>query len=80
MLQPTWADILMGDGWFGIVSNRFGFNVSGGGNQMAVVEATTNLLNWTAVSTNALDNGTLYFSDPDYGATPRRFYRARVWP
>ena len=78
--QPPWAAILTGDGGFGVVSNGFGFNIRGSDAQAAVVEASTNLSQWSPIRTNAFTNGTFYFSDPDWTATPQRFYRARLWP
>jgi hypothetical protein len=42
-----------------------------------VVLASTNLLNWTPVITNALVNGTYYFADSTWTNYPRRFYRVR---
>jgi len=42
-----------------------------------VVEASTNLHNWTPVSTNTLVNGTNYFSDASFTNYPQRFYRVR---
>ena len=80
LLQPTWAAIVTGDGFFGIVSNRFGFNIRGGGTPTVVVEASSNLRDWTAISTNTLDHATFYFSDPDWTTAPQRFYRVRPWP
>ena len=68
------------DGSFGVVSNRFGFNVLGSAGQVVVAECSSNLLHWTALSTNALGNGPFYFSDPAWTAMPWRFYRARLWP
>jgi len=42
-----------------------------------VVEACTNLTNpvWIPVATNALSNGTNYFSDAQWTNYPYRFYR-----
>jgi hypothetical protein len=77
--QPSALSILVNDGYCGVRSNRFGFNVSGSPGQTAVVEGSTNLLNWLPLQTNTLGSGPCYFSDPSTGAVPRRFYRVRAW-
>jgi hypothetical protein len=40
------------------------------------VEYSTDLLNWTPISTNQVINGALDFVDPDGAGAPARFYRA----
>jgi hypothetical protein len=69
---------------FGVLTNQFGFNITGSSNLVIVVEACTNLANssWTPVGTNTLNtfigtNGTSYFSDPQWTNNPGRFYRLR---
>jgi uncharacterized delta-60 repeat protein len=69
--------ILLRDGALGFRTNRFGFTLNGIGGQTLVIEASTNLANWSPLVTNTLDNGPFYFSDPAAGTYPRRFYRAR---
>jgi hypothetical protein len=66
-----------GDGSFGVLSNQFGFNITGSSNLVIVVEASTNLMNssWIPVATNTLIGGTFYFSDPQWTNYPARFYR-----
>jgi BspA type Leucine rich repeat region (6 copies) len=71
-----------GDGSFGVQSNQFGFNLTGSSNLVLVVEGSTDLANWSPLSTNTLNtfvgtNGTSYFSDPQWTNYPRRFYRLR---
>ena len=71
-----------GDGFFGVQSNQFGFNLTGSSNLVLVVEGSTDLANWTPVSTNTLNtyvgtNGTSYFSDAQWTSYPGRFYRFR---
>ena len=63
----------------GVQNNQFGFNVSWATNLSVIVLAATNLANpvWTPVATNALTNGTFYFSDPQWTNYPGRFYRLR---
>lgn len=69
--------ILTGDGNFGMQANGFGFNVTGVSNQIAVVEACTDLLpaNWLPIQTNTLIGGPIYFSDPEWTNYSSRFYR-----
>ena len=43
-----------------------------------VIEASTNLVSWSALATNTLGDGPLYFSDPGTTNFPWRFYRARL--
>jgi hypothetical protein len=63
-----------------VTGGHFGFNISGPGNTVVVVEACTNLAQpvWLPVSTNALDgSGASSFSDSQSGNYPARFYRFR---
>jgi hypothetical protein len=55
--------------------NGFGFNISYSGSSSVVVEASTNLLDWTPVSTNILNGGLGNFSDPSSIHYPVRYYR-----
>ena len=66
----------------GVHTNQFGFNLTGSSNLVLVVEGSTNLMNWSPVSTNTLNtfggtNGTSYFSDSQWTNYPGRFYRLR---
>ena len=63
----------------GARTNRFWFDITGGSNQVIVVEASTNLVNplWSPVGTNTLAAGSSYFSDPRWTNFARRFYRVR---
>jgi len=69
--------ILTGDGDFGMRAGGFGFNVTGSPSQSAVIEASTNLVTWTALCTNAVGSSPLYFSDPCRTNSPSQFYRLR---
>lgn len=64
---------------FGVLTNRFGFNITGASGLVVVVQASTNLTQpvWVPVSTNTLTGGTSYFSDPQWTNYPGRFYRLR---
>jgi hypothetical protein len=63
----------------GIQSNQFSFTVSWATNLSVVVEASTDLRSdtWIPIQTNALHNGVVNFTDPDWTNHPRRFYRVR---
>jgi hypothetical protein len=51
-------------------------NLSSGANQTCVIEASTDLVHWTAISTNSTDAaGQSTFVDPDAKNYPARFYR-----
>jgi uncharacterized delta-60 repeat protein len=72
--------ILVNDAGFGYRSNQFGFNFRALSGQAVVILASTNLVNWTAIQTNLFSaGGTVFFSDPDSGKYPRRFYRAMLF-
>jgi uncharacterized delta-60 repeat protein len=58
--------------------NHFTFQISGSSNQVIVVEASANLLNWFPLATNTLNGTSLLFSDPTPATLPMRVYRARV--
>jgi hypothetical protein len=62
---------------FGVLTNRFGFNITGASGLVVVVQASTNLTQpiWVPVSTNTLTGGTNYFSDPQWTNYPDGFYR-----
>ena len=72
--------ILVNENSFGFSSNRFGFSINGADGQIVVVEGSTNLLIWTALTTNTLGSGLSHFSDPRWTNFPQRFYRAVVLP
>jgi hypothetical protein len=63
----------------GIQTNGFGFTVSWATNASVVVEASTDLNNpkWSPLTTNALNNGVVNFTDPQWKNYPSRFYRVR---
>lgn len=71
--------IITGGRLFGMGSNhQFGFNLNTIPGLNVVVEASTNMFDWTAIQTNAPDNfGTLFFQDPQSSTHQKRFYRAR---
>jgi hypothetical protein len=72
--------ILVNDGYFGFLSNQFGFNLAGVAGQVVVIEASTNFSDWLPLMTNSFGSSPCYFSDPASATVPWRFYRARLWP
>jgi hypothetical protein len=62
-----------------VLSNQFGFTITGTTNIPIVVEASTNLRNraWNPLQTCTLTNGSISFSDPQWTNYPARFYRIR---
>jgi hypothetical protein len=61
----------------GVVSNQFGFHVTGQSNWVFVLEASGDFTNWTALTTNALNGSPFPYSDPAAPNLPQRFYRVR---
>jgi len=70
--------ILTNAGSLGFGSNSFGLHVDGSFGHLVVVDASTNLVNWTPVQTNRLLNPPTLFTDPAAPNFPQRFYRARL--
>lgn len=69
---------ILGSGYgLGLRSNGFQFTISWATNTSVIVEASTNLQNWTPVITNTLVNGTNAFGDSTWTNYPQRFYRVR---
>jgi hypothetical protein len=67
---------------FGMTNLAFGFDISGGASTTVVVDRSTNLYNWTAVSTNTLGQTGSHFCDAtatNSGSGPQ-FYRLRLQP
>jgi hypothetical protein len=80
--RPTrlWnPQILTGAADFGVLSNQFGFTMTGSSGLVVVVEAGTNLASpaWYPAGTNTLTDGSSYFSDGAWTNYPARFYRLR---
>jgi hypothetical protein len=58
----------------------FVFRVSGTAPEGFVIQASTNLNQWTVLATNALSGGQFYFTNYGAATAPRRFYRAAANP
>jgi len=59
-----------------IVSNQFGFHLSGSPGSSFVVETSTNLQTWTPLTTNLFGTNGFLFIDPAAATAPARYYRA----
>jgi hypothetical protein len=73
-----WTPVIQAsDGFFGVRTNQFGFNITGTPTIPVKIEACTNLANpvWSPLTNVTLTNGAFYFSDPHWTVYPRRFYR-----
>src|SRR5207253_46155 len=62
---------------FGFNGAQFGFNLTGPARHLAIVEASTDLVNWLPIWTNTFA-GPLNFRDPQSGVSSTRFYRAHT--
>jgi hypothetical protein len=54
------------------------FGIAGDGATTYIIEASTDLTNWTEIGLVANASTTIRFTDPDGGVYPNRFYRARA--
>ncbi len=63
-----------------LTNGNFAFSFAGQTGSSCLIEASTNLLNWTPLFTNAPFNGTLNYIDPQTPQFPVRFYRATIFP
>jgi uncharacterized delta-60 repeat protein len=75
-LIPLSPPTILRDASFGFQANQFGFDVSGTIGQSVIVEASTDLVNWTSLTNITLGSGPFFFSDPSATNFPARFYRA----
>lgn len=76
---PAPSAVILVDANFGVVENRFGFNIAGTADIPLAVEACTNLAtrSWVPLQTCTLTNGLIHFSDSEWTNYPGRFYRIR---
>ena len=70
------------DSGFGVVSNRFGFNIHWNSGRVVVVDVNTNLntTNWVPIATNTFTGDPWYFVDDQWTNFIGRFYRIRSIP
>jgi hypothetical protein len=79
-VQQPCPPVSLGYPFFNL-ANSFTFDINGGSNgQVVVVEASTNLVNWTALVTNTLGFTPLPFYDSDWTNFQQRFYRVKLIP
>jgi hypothetical protein len=62
-IPTTPPQIMVSDGYFGFLTNQFGFNLSGAFGQTIVVDGSTDLVNWTPLFTNTVSGNPFYFCD-----------------
>lgn len=61
----------------GVFNNEFQFEICGSFGQVAVVESSTNLLQWIPLQTNTFTSSPLLFRDPTWRENTSRFYRLK---
>jgi len=62
----------------GMVANGFNLHLSGPAGSNYVIQASTDLKNWTSISTNAAPTGSVSYTDPTATNFPCRYYRAKL--
>jgi hypothetical protein len=67
--------IILMNGNFGWQSGKFGFDFLGQSGHVAVVQASSNLVNWIPVTNVTLGSGPQHFIDSQSAGFSRRFYR-----
>jgi hypothetical protein len=79
LAPPMQPRLVLDDGFLGLRSDRFGFNMAGAAGQSVVVESCQDLGKaiWQPIYTNTFTGGPLYFSDTAGTIPPARFYRLR---
>jgi uncharacterized delta-60 repeat protein len=70
--------ILVEDKTFGFDGGQLRFTVSAAAGQQLVIEASTDLEQWTSIATNLVGTQPLEFCDAESATLPSRFYRVRV--
>jgi hypothetical protein len=55
--------------------NGFSFTITGINNQIAVIQASPDLIHWQPIQTNTIIGASSNFSDPQWTNYPTRFYR-----
>ncbi len=63
-----------------LANGNFGFVFIGQSGSRCLIEASTNLLDWSPLLTNAPFNGTLNYTDAMTAQFPQRFYRGTIFP
>jgi alpha-tubulin suppressor-like RCC1 family protein len=66
------------DGMMGFQQGQFGFDLAGVAGQTAIVETSTNLVDWMPLVTNVLPVDPVYITDANSTNSACRFYRVRL--
>lgn len=74
-LMESESVIRIADVGLGLNGGDLGFDVRGPLGLIFVIEASTNLLDWVPLQTNAAPTGSYLFTDPTAATLPTRFYR-----
>jgi hypothetical protein len=64
----------------GFTNGQFGFNLNGVAGTWVVIQASSNLFNWTPFQTSTFGGDPLQFRDPQPAGFRMRFYRAVLLP
>lgn len=62
----------------GMTANGFKLQLSGPSGSNYVIQASTDLKNWTSLSTNAAPTGSISYTDAAAASFPLRYYRAKL--
>jgi hypothetical protein len=63
------------DAAFGLTEGVFGFNILASSASAVVIQASSDLQNWTPIQTNLIASGVFHFTFPQWTNYPARFYR-----
>ena len=63
-----------------LLDGQFQMNFSGTAGGSAVLQASTDLINWTPLNTNSPFNGNIIFTDAQSAEFTHRFYRVMIAP
>jgi uncharacterized delta-60 repeat protein len=77
LLGPQVQPIIVNDATLGFRTNKFEFGILASIGRTVVVDASTNLTQWTPLITNIMASGLFSFSDPYATNFPARFYCVR---
>lgn len=62
----------------GMVTGGFKLKMSGPTGSNVVIEATSDMKNWTPICTNLISNGSITYTDAVAKTLPSRYYRAKI--
>jgi hypothetical protein len=65
-------------GTAGMTTNGFRLQLSGPTGSNVVVQASSDLIHWTAISTNTVSGGNVSYTDTAAKSLPGRYYRAYI--